>query len=103
MSHSVIVQSLVVKPVSLILLCLCLGSVAAALSGCVTEYSGGTQMSADPDATVEKRVSLARQYIGVGDWENAKRNLELAQQIRRSGFERHPNQCEHQASSYLPQ
>jgi type IV pilus assembly protein PilF len=38
-------------------------------------------MSADPDATVEKRVSLARQYIGVGDWENAKRNLELAQQI----------------------
>ena len=30
---------------------------------------------------MEKRVSLARQYIGVGDWENAKRNLELAQQI----------------------
>ncbi len=81
MSHSVIVNTVVLKPVSLILLCLCLGGVATALSGCVTEYSGGTQMSADPDATVEKRVSLARQYIGVGDWENAKRNLELAQQI----------------------
>ena len=27
------------------------------LSGCVTEYSGGTQMTADPDATVDKRVS----------------------------------------------
>ncbi len=38
-------------------------------------------MSADPDATLEKRVSLARQYTGVGDWENAKRNLALAQQI----------------------
>jgi Tfp pilus assembly protein PilF len=81
MSHSVIVQSLVVKPFSSIFLCLCFGGLAVALSGCVTEYSGGTQMSADPDATVEKRVSLARQYIGVGDWENAKRNLELAQQI----------------------
>ena len=44
--------------------------------GCVTEYSGGTQMSSDPDATLDKRVALARQYIGVGDWENAKRNLE---------------------------
>ena len=56
--------------------CLMLG-----LAGCVTEYSGGTQMASDPDATLEKRVALARQYIGVGDWENAKRNLELAQQI----------------------
>ncbi|MBM28153.1 MAG: type IV pilus biogenesis/stability protein PilW [Halieaceae bacterium] len=51
------------------------------LSGCVTEYSGGAQMTADPDATLDKRVSLARQYIGVGDWDNAKRNLELAQEI----------------------
>jgi len=49
--------------------------------GCVTEYSGGTQMSADPEATLDKRVALARQYIGVGDWENAKRNLELAQEV----------------------
>jgi type IV pilus assembly protein PilF len=49
--------------------------------GCVTEYSGGTQMSSDPDATLDKRVALARQYIGVGDWENAKRNLELAQEV----------------------
>lgn len=49
--------------------------------GCVTEYSGGTQRTSDPDATLDKRVALARQYIGVGDWENAKRNLELAQEI----------------------
>jgi type IV pilus assembly protein PilF len=38
-------------------------------------------MSSDPDATLDKRVALARQYIGVGDWENAKRNLELAQEV----------------------
>ena len=53
----------------------------ASLSGCVTEYSGGSPMSADLEATLNKRVALARQYIGVGDWENAKRNLELAQEI----------------------
>ncbi len=51
------------------------------MAGCVTEYSGGTQMSSDPGAKVDKRVVFARQYIGVGDWENAKRNLELAQEV----------------------
>jgi type IV pilus assembly protein PilF len=51
------------------------------MGGCVTEHSGGTQMSSDPDAALDKRVALARQYIGVGDWENAKRNLELAQEV----------------------
>ena len=53
----------------------------AHLSGCVTEYSGASPMSADLEATLNKRVALARQYIGIGDWENAKRNLELAQEI----------------------
>ena len=51
------------------------------MGGCVTERSGGTQMSSDPDAALNKRGALARQYIGVGDWENAKRNLELAQEV----------------------
>ena len=37
-------------------------------------------MTADPDATLDRRVALARQYLGVGDWDNAKRNLELAQE-----------------------
>ena len=62
-----------------------LAALMGLLVGCVTEYSGGTQMSSDPDAAVEKRVALARQYIGVGDWENAKRNLELAQSGGASG------------------
>ncbi len=51
------------------------------MGGCVTEHSGGTQMSSDPDAALDKRGALALQYIGVGDWENAKRNLELAQEV----------------------
>ena len=38
-------------------------------------------MSSDPDAALDKRGALALQYIGVGDWENAKRNLELAQEV----------------------
>ena len=58
-----------------------LGLLVSLMVGCVTEYSGGTQPGTDPDATLDKRVALARQYIGVGDWENAKRNLELAQEV----------------------
>jgi type IV pilus assembly protein PilF len=52
----------------------------ALLVGCVTEYKGG-RPEADPQAALERRVELARQYIGSGDWENAKRNLDLAQGI----------------------
>ena len=55
-----------------------LAAVIGPMVGCVTEYSGGTQMSSDPEVALDKSVALARQYIGVGDWENAKRNLELA-------------------------
>ena len=53
----------------------------AHLSGCVKEYSGASPISADLEATLNKRFALARQYIGIGDWENAKRNLELSQEI----------------------
>lgn len=53
----------------------------APLSGCVTEYSGGSPMSADLEATLDTQVALALEYIGVGYWENAKRNLQLAQEI----------------------
>lgn len=51
------------------------------LSGCVTETVGGPEMKQDTQAALEKRVELARQYIGRGDWENAKRNLEIANNI----------------------
>ena len=47
-----------------------LSALLSLMAGCITQYSGGNQMSSDPDATLNKRVALARQYIGVGDWEN---------------------------------
>lgn len=56
-------------------------TLVVALAGCVTETKGGPDMEADPAAALERRVELARQYIGRGDWENAKRNLELANSI----------------------
>ncbi len=55
---------------------------ATQLAACVTETRGGTSVDADPDAAHSRRVDLARQYIGAGDWENAKRNLELAYKMK---------------------
>ena len=55
--------------------------IIALLTSCVTETSGPEPSPVDPTQALEQRVSLARQYIGVGDWENAKRNLELAAAI----------------------
>jgi len=59
-----------------ILLILLLG-----MPACVTETTGGAQLEANPAAALSRRVELARQYIGRGDWENAKRNLEIAASI----------------------
>ena len=51
------------------------------LNACVTETSGPEPVPVNPQMALEQRVGLARQYIGVGDWANAKRNLELAADI----------------------
>jgi type IV pilus assembly protein PilF len=63
--------------------------VAAVLSGCVTEYQGSRRPDADPTLALEQRVGLARNYIGAGDWDNAKRNLELARDIDPDNAEVH--------------
>ena len=55
--------------------------ITALLVGCVVETSGPEPAPVDPVQALEQRVSLARQYIGAGDWENAKHNLELAAAI----------------------
>ena len=60
---------------------LCSLVITAFLTGCVVETSGPEPAPVDPVKALEQRVSLARQYIGAGDWENAKRNLELAAAI----------------------
>ncbi len=59
------------------LLC-ALVSVAA---GCVTTTEGVFTEKADPQRALDERVALARQYIGEGNWEAAKRNLKLAYEI----------------------
>ena len=55
--------------------------ITAFLTGCVVETAGPEPAPIDPAQAIEQRVSLARQYIGAGDWDNAKRNLELAAAI----------------------
>lgn len=59
------------------------------LSGCVTEVEGTRRPDPDPSQALTERVSLARQYIGAGDWENAKRNLDIAQSIDDDNAEVH--------------
>lgn len=51
------------------------------LTGCVTTTDSVYTNPPSPQAALERRVGLARQYIGEGDWENAKRNLAQAVKI----------------------
>jgi type IV pilus assembly protein PilF len=51
------------------------------LVGCVTSTESVFTEDASPQKALEERVSLARQYIGKGNWEAAKRNLKLAAAI----------------------
>lgn len=52
---------------------------ALLLAGCVTTKT--EVFEASPDDALEARVQLARSYIGEQNWEDAKRNLKLAQDI----------------------
>jgi type IV pilus assembly protein PilF len=60
---------------------LCLVLLCTWLVGCITTTEGGFTEDASPQKALEKRVALARQYIGEGNWEAAKRNLQLADEI----------------------
>ena len=60
---------------------LALVALLAFLAGCVTTTEGGFTEEASPKKALEQRVELARQYIGEGNWEAAKRNLKLAYDI----------------------
>ena len=48
---------------------------AVFLAGCVTTTDSVYTNPPSPEDALERRVSLARQYICEGDCENAKRNL----------------------------
>lgn len=49
--------------------------------GCVTEESTVFTSKASDEEALQSRVTLARQYIGEQNWDYAKRNLKLAQDI----------------------
>jgi type IV pilus assembly protein PilF len=59
------------------------------LSACVTTTDSVFTDKADPQKALERRVELARQYIGEGDWDNAKRNLKLAYEMEPNNAEVH--------------
>ena len=61
--------------------------IAAALAGCVTETETVFTEKASPEKVLEQRVALARQYIGEGNWDAAKRNLKAAVEIDDSSAE----------------
>ena len=50
-------------------------------TGCVTRQEKVFTNAASPDEALERRVGLARSYIGDRNWDDAKRNLKMAQDI----------------------
>lgn len=67
----------------------CVWSLATLLTGCITTTTGGFTEEASPEKTLQRRVELARKYIGEGNWEDAKRNLSLANDIDPNNAEVH--------------
>jgi len=59
------------------------------LSACITTTDSVFTEKADPEVALERRVELARKYIGEGNWDNAKRNLKLAYDIDPDNAEVH--------------
>jgi len=57
---------------------LALALLALALAGCVTESETVFTEEASPQDAMQQRLTLARQYIGRGNYEDAKRNLTVA-------------------------
>jgi type IV pilus assembly protein PilF len=51
------------------------------LAGCVTQKGRVFTSEASPEEALKTRVQLARSYIGDQNWEDAKRNLKIAQEI----------------------
>lgn len=60
-----------------------------ALPGCITTRETVFTEPPSPEQALSRRVQLARQYIGEGNWEAAKRNLKLAVDIDARNAEVH--------------
>ncbi len=52
-----------------------------AVGGCITQEQKVFNAESSPEEALEARVALARRYIGEGNWDDAKRNLKLAERI----------------------
>ena len=52
-----------------------------AFSGCITQSDKVFNTEVSKEDALARRVELARKYIGDGNWEDAKRNLKLAEEI----------------------
>lgn len=72
-----------------ILFCLLVGLLALGLQSCVTTKSGGFQKEASPDEAVSIRVRAAKQYLSVGDLEQARRHLKQALKLDKSSPDVH--------------
>jgi len=64
-----------------ILRVLVLAVMAGGLLACVTQEGRVFTAEASPEEALKTRVQLARSYIGEQNWEDAKRNLKIAQDI----------------------
>jgi type IV pilus assembly protein PilF len=62
---------------------------ALMLAGCVTHTERVFTQPPSPEKALKHRVELARQYIGDGNWDDAKRNLKQAAQIDPESAEVH--------------
>lgn len=59
----------------------CVILLCAMVAGCITTTESVFTEEASPSKALDKRLELARHYIGEGNWEAAKRNLQIATQI----------------------
>jgi type IV pilus assembly protein PilF len=66
-----------------------LSLVLLAVAGCVTHTERVFTQPPSPEKALKQRVELARQYIGDGNWEYAKRNLKQAANIDPQNAEVH--------------
>ena len=72
-------------------------AVTVVLTACITTTDSVFTEKADTAKALERRVELARKYIGEGNWDDAKRNLKLA-------YEMDPNNAEvHEAFALVYQ
>jgi type IV pilus assembly protein PilF len=54
----------------------------AMLSACITSTESVYTSDISAEDAMNKRLELARRYIGAGDWENAERNLQQAAAVK---------------------